>query len=183
MKRAAFVGSSLDAATTGATLGVGLWVGVAIILVPVISKGSPAWILLGFQFPPALTGRFHRKGGLLGISNPDATGICVRCEASSQHGGDNASRVAHLSRGRPSRAPRDLGVASGTPTNNAQRGPILSRHGACHYYARRRLCSSKCAPCARGALRRVDRPTIRGMRRVSATGAAPYEHGQSPLGD
>jgi len=65
MKRATFVASSLDAATTGATLGVGLWVAVTIILAPTISKGSPAWsaagmlgafpwlvgwILLGFMF-------------------------------------------------------------------------------------------------------------------------------------
>lgn len=47
MKRAGFVSSSLDAATTGATLGVGLWVAVTIILVPAISKGSPQWSAAG----------------------------------------------------------------------------------------------------------------------------------------
>lgn len=47
MKRAAIVASSLDAATTGATLGVGLWVAVTIILLPAISKGSPAWSAAG----------------------------------------------------------------------------------------------------------------------------------------
>jgi NADH:ubiquinone reductase (H+-translocating) len=57
--------SSLEAAATGATFGVALWVAITIILVPVIAKGWPqwnaagmraafpwlvAWILFGFVF-------------------------------------------------------------------------------------------------------------------------------------
>jgi len=41
--------SSLDAATTGATLGVGLWVAVTIILLPIISTGSPQWSAVGMR--------------------------------------------------------------------------------------------------------------------------------------
>ena len=41
--------SSLEAATTGATLGVGLWVAVTIILLPIIYTGSPQWSLAGMR--------------------------------------------------------------------------------------------------------------------------------------
>ena len=41
--------SSLEAATTGATFGVALWVAVTIIVVPVIAKGSPQWSAAGMR--------------------------------------------------------------------------------------------------------------------------------------
>ena len=41
--------SSLEAATTGATFGVALWVLVTIIVVPVIAKGSPQWSAAGMR--------------------------------------------------------------------------------------------------------------------------------------
>jgi NADH dehydrogenase len=49
--------SSLDAATTGATLGVGLWVAITIILLPIISRGSPQWSAAGMRsaFPWLVT--------------------------------------------------------------------------------------------------------------------------------
>ena len=41
--------SSLDAATTGATLGVGLWVALTIIIVPVVSGQPPQWSAAGMR--------------------------------------------------------------------------------------------------------------------------------------
>lgn len=41
--------TSLDAATTGATLGIGLWVAVTLILVPLVSGATPLWSAGGMR--------------------------------------------------------------------------------------------------------------------------------------
>src|SRR5260370_2671067 len=49
--------SSLDAATSGATLGIGLWVAVTIIVLPLVSGTAPQWSATGMRAAfPALIG-------------------------------------------------------------------------------------------------------------------------------